>query len=261
VSTGVLTGDVDLQLLERFDPDIVEVYARTRAELDAIHGWAKDERVALSLHVPTPLDDRTLIAAGFEPTGDDVAVERAVDLVRSTLDAADDLGAAHVVVHVPGPTPEVGGARAVADRAVAFLHRCLAGRAPSAVRLLVENVSSNRAFGQPEEYAALLAAVPGTGFCLDIGHAEDLQPRAGVDQFVDVLGPATAAVHVYWPTDREGGRTLGAEGSWEHRRVVEVLRRLAVGPSSVDAVLELRPLDAAGVSDVLPVWRATRALI
>lgn len=245
ISTGVLVDKRDIDTLLAFRPDVVEFYNYPSSALPWIRQVCSDLGARAALHAPLPYDQNQPLRR-FAPTGPERAdAEAARDLALRTVSCAADIGALHVVVHYPSPYTHDG--RSIPVEIEEFFLGPVAELAEmKRVRVLVENLSSNPACRLPRDYRLLLDRYPSLGFCLDFGHAYDVDPKAGVERFARQLGPEIGSCHVY--SARKNGQSRhepihpshASEDGWlDPRAAVKAVTKYA---RPAVFVLEPRPL-------------------
>lgn len=204
ISTGVLTDKSDLDTLLAFDPEVIEFYNYPSSALPWIQRICVEHGIRPALHTPVPYD-RPEPLRRFAPTGSNPGDARAArDLALATVGCAAELDALHVVVHYPSPYPDTHGEIRLAEEE-AFLGPLAEAAASTGIPVLVENLSAHPTCRLPEHYRSILERYPSLGFCLDFGHAHDVDWTAGVPRFARQLGRRIRSCHVY--NTRIGGAT------------------------------------------------------
>jgi sugar phosphate isomerase/epimerase len=101
-------------------------------------------------------------------------------------------------------------------------------------RLCLENMDMRKRTGRTvEEMRAVFAALPRAGFCLDLGHARQIDPTMGIAiEMLQAFGPRLRQLHVSEVGTFGDHRRLGFLARTAFRRVIRYV------PSDVPVILE-----------------------
>jgi sugar phosphate isomerase/epimerase len=194
-STSVLQDKSDLEYMLGLEPEIVEFYNYSSSALPRVEEFCRTRKLAIALHAPTPYDSKVPLRR-FAPTGPDPQEARAaLEMALATVRCAARLNAIHVVVHFPSPYADCAGP--ITEQTIdAFLEPLMNEAERLCVSILVENLSGHPTFYSPDHYLALSDRYSKLGYCLDIGHAADLDDTDPED-YIRVLGRRIRSCHVY----------------------------------------------------------------
>lgn len=252
-STSALKEKSRFDLLLGFEPQVIEFYNYPSRDLVRIADFCREHGTVLALHTPTPYDEPEPLRR-FAPTGPDpVEFRRALELTLGTIRAAAKLDALHVVVHFPTPYADAGPV-IEQDAIDAFMAPVAEEARALDVRLLVENLSSHPSFHRPEDYEALLERYDNIEFCLDLGHAAQLEQEDPIAEFASRLGTRIRSAHVYNRRPGTGHVPVGPDQSTDDGwiDIVDAVSRLSRHCDIASWILEpdsLQGDDLAGAQD------------
>lgn len=207
----------------------LEAYClHTPAQLEALGVEARARGFEItSLHSPCPIavDERGMRARWGDWLASTNSTDRqfAVDTVKKTIDAAAELGARGIVIHL-GTTSVWSRQRTIVDTIARE------GRNSPAHRQLVEQAQKDRASNAPPHVAAAVQSIValgehavGTGVRLGVEARDGYQEIPSLDEMATVLGATSHLPVGYWH-DAGHGAKLEYCGFVEHE---EYLRRYA----------------------------------
>jgi len=192
VSTSNLLNKYDFEHLLEYEPEVIEFY--NYKSIDPIVAFCSRHHIRPALHVPTPFDKGEFNR--FFPTapGTKEEIDSAIEMTRATIKCASEIEALHVIVHFPTPCPPFSP---ITNNDIdLFFKKVCDYAARLNVNLLVENMTPHPDFHTPQDYLRLTDNY-NLYFCLDVGHAHLLEPRLGVQNFIEQWGPKTKSVHLY----------------------------------------------------------------
>ena len=208
---GMVGANMDhLDRIESYGIGRVELVILPREQQADVRRFLERTRCSFSVHCPlfrdAGLEGYPLLASVFDTDPD--RHERSLRLMDREIRQAADIGAAHLVVHlqrsigVLGEPPVPGWTRqralSVAIRAGERLS-CIAEEC--GICLHIENMMSQSLLARPEDYVALLDALPPehVNLCLDVGHAALDAQKYGfsVVDLAHAVAPRIGSLHLY----------------------------------------------------------------
>jgi sugar phosphate isomerase/epimerase len=188
---------------ERFwalEPECLELCACNTSMWSCVKDLIRSSCIPVGLHCPAPYDGPL---NRFDITGPSrTGVKKALTLVRQTVQAAADVGAAYVVVHFPTPyTKEATRRVASAEMTQAYIlqvgEELAELRTVLGVPIFIENMSFNPRFGSATDYRWFLQKFPGLRMCLDLGHAHLSSHEDDACAFTLTVAPFVSSLHIY----------------------------------------------------------------
>lgn len=256
VSTSHLLDKHDFLPLLDYEPDVIEFY--NYKNIAPIIEFCSRHDIRPALHVPTPCDQDVFNRFCPTASGSDEEIELAIQMTKTTIKCASEIGALHVVVHFPTPCPPYFP---VTDNEIDRFFGDVCSYADQLnVDLLVENLTPHPHFHKPENYLRLLDDY-NLHLCLDVGHAHLLEPHFGVQDFIKDWGNKVKSVHLYNLTEaryhshghepiEEGQKR---DGGWID--MVETLNGIIRINNPRVIILEYGPMNSEGIRESAESWR------
>jgi len=257
ISTSHLADKQDFASLLAYEPSVIEFY--NYPDIDPIVKFCDRHNIIPALHVPTPYNGRTPLTR-FCPTASGTAqeIEAAIEMTRTTISCAADIGALHVVVHFPTPFPPY---YPITDSEIAHFFENVCDHANSLnVNLLIENLTPNPHFYTPDHYLRLWNDY-NLHACLDVGHAHLLEPTFSVQDYIENWQNAVKSVHLYNMT-KERYSSYGHEpievnqseaDGWINMK--KTLDSIITKCNPRAIILEYNPMDAKGIKKSAKSWK------
>lgn len=256
ISTSHLLNKHDLTPLLEYEPDVIEFY--NYKSIEPIVAFCRRHDIRPALHVPTPYDKGDFNRFFPTPPGTDEEIAAAIEMTITTIKCASEIGALHVVVHFPTPcAPYYPVTNADIER---FFENVCGYADHLKVDLLVENLTPHPHFHTPKDYLGLLNNY-NLHLCLDVGHAHLLEPRIGVQDFIEDWGNKVKSVHLYNLTktrySAHGHEPVGTGQNKEEGWVDmgETIKNIIRINNPAAIILEYGPMNAEGIKKSAESWK------